>query len=140
MREPASTIPAPDEHSASPVLAQDEHQSGPPLTLNPLTLTGSAVDIAVPEADRPPRTLRKKLTDEQRATLHRDFSQLDNIDERIAYALSHKASKAWTDEYLGLRNWLRNDNGRQAGNGRHEAPLGSDPELQRLRALGVIAG
>lgn len=50
-REPASTIPAPDEHSACTVQEQDEHRTGPadsllliPDSLNPITTTSPAGD------------------------------------------------------------------------------------------------
>lgn len=39
VREPASTIPAPDEHSASTVQEQDQHESGPSLSPFPITLS-----------------------------------------------------------------------------------------------------
>jgi hypothetical protein len=49
VREPASVIPAPGEHSASTVPAPDEHESGPALSSFPLPESPS------PDAQRPER-------------------------------------------------------------------------------------
>jgi len=58
------------------------------------------------------------LTDEQRAKLVADFEDLSDVGERIDLALSHKASAKSTNQYLYVRQWLRNDRERGGGNGR----------------------
>ena len=61
------------------------------------------------------------LTDEQRAKLVADFEDLSDVGERIDLALSHKASAKSTNQYLYVRQWLRNDRERGGSNGRSTA-------------------
>lgn len=52
VREPASIIPAPDEHSAGTVLAPDEHKSGPALSPSPLPDSPSLIPSPTGEGAR----------------------------------------------------------------------------------------
>lgn len=61
------------------------------------------------------------LTDEQRDKLIADFGDLSDVGERIDLALSHKASAKSTNQYLYVRQWLRNDRERGGSNGRSTA-------------------
>lgn len=65
VREPESTIPAPDEHSAGTVLAPDEHRTGPADSLNPLTssLIPSKNLLSTAKADRPEAASKKTKPD-----------------------------------------------------------------------------
>ena len=61
------------------------------------------------------------LTEKQRAKLVADFEDLSDVGERIDLALSHKASAKSTNQYLYVRQWLRNDRERGGSNGRSTA-------------------
>lgn len=75
--------------------------------------------------ESPPPTRAKRgpltVTDEERRKLHERYDQVwghASVEERIAEALSHTASKKATDGYLYVNGWLRRDSERSSGNGR----------------------
>lgn len=141
VKEAASTLPAPDEHSASTVLAQSYPRRisvSPYLgDLEPEAPSGAA-------RKRAPRQ-HEPITDEFIAEMVTEFSRRlggeQRVRDAIDKALNNKASDRWKDKRRGLRNWLKDDAARnlERTNGTTRSnlakPAGSDGD-ERARALG----
>lgn len=90
-----------------------------------------------------PTAVLKPLTADQRERIGQEFADIPHLQDEIDFALQHTAHAKATDDNLYLRHWLRqtraNLSTRKNGNGAHrESDPQNDPELKRLRALGVI--
>lgn len=133
VREPASSIPAPDKPGAGTVLASDEHQSGPALSpfplpdspsLNPLPNGRDAMasESVHPEND-PKRTNGKGKPRGHLVPFPEDFALSDTMREQAlkrhpdadveqwfelfrAHHMAHgKAMKSWTSAWV---TWIGN--------------------------------
>lgn len=118
------------------------------VSLSPSLSLSPSVSPSVSSADVPPA---KRITDDFREEMAIEFPDLDEGTE-FERATNHIAYRKAIDKRLYYRNWLknarkfaaeRNGNGRAMGTGANAHGRGSnpqdDPELKRLRALGIIA-
>jgi hypothetical protein len=147
VREQASTIPAPDEHSASPVLAPDQPQSRPALSLLPLTSIPSppSVGADAPAADPIFGTgldfLRRKGATERAA---RGFLGLmrKELGDVAAAELLHEAERQdvtepqpWIMKALQNRKGIRRGNHRESLGQSAERKLREGDERDRLAGI-----
>ena len=169
MREPASTIPEPDEHQPCTNLAPDEPSactnlapdepsaatafsgSGPAVTGNRLPVSGDPVTGEVPCPDGTgsgePR-VRHRLIDEDFLTTLQSENPTVNVRdvyERVqnrktwdGYKDKRKALKAHVGYALAERSNGNGRNGTRTATVDGVDPTQRDPELIRLRALGII--
>ena len=119
----------------------------PPSIPSPPSVTPAGRGAKAPARTKEPF---EELTAEERGELLTKWlPTFPDADERIDLALAHEAHwKYPTGQKRYVDNWFKNDQGRGTGNGRMGTGTNAngrgsspqdDPELKRLRALGVIA-
>lgn len=114
-----------------------------PSVSSPLPLSVSGAPPNGAGKRTKPAAVLKPLTDEQRERIGQEYADIPHLQDEIDFALQHTAHAKATDDNLYLRHWLRQTRAnlatRRPGNGTHrESDPQNDPELQRLRAIGLI--
>lgn len=128
MREPASEIPAPDEHSASTVQAPDKHGTSPadslnliPDSLNPIK---TALDSAVDDFKKFRTKIRASMTDRAVKLLYTELEKLAPGDDDTKIAiLNQSILNGWKGVFA-----LKGDDNKAK-------PRAPDPATDKKKAL-----
>lgn len=124
VREPASTIPAPDEHEASPVKGKSS-PADPVTVLDPVTETVAVTAASVPEpTDRDPlpfEPVEKPKRERQTEVTAETLLELQDRFPTVNVPRAWEKAQDWMlangrrkkDHVAFLRNWVRDEEDRE---------------------------